>query len=134
MTCWRFWARCAPTRPEEDAHEPQSRLHPLRPARPPDIMQTTQIAKVTKPFPMRTNLRFLCALCGSCLCALFLCGSVVMRAQVNGAPAITYQDLLNGLKDPSRWLLYSGEYNGQRHSPIKQITPDNAGKLAAQWT
>ena len=50
------------------------------------------------------------------------------------APEVTYQDLLNGLKDPTRWLTYSGDYSGQRHSPLKQITPENARRLTAQWT
>jgi alcohol dehydrogenase (cytochrome c) len=49
-------------------------------------------------------------------------------------PAITSQDLHDGLKHPSRWLTYSGDYTGRRHSPLKQITPANASRLAAQWT
>jgi alcohol dehydrogenase (cytochrome c) len=61
-------------------------------------------------------------------------GAALVWAQEGGAPAVTYQDLLEGLKNPSRWLMYSGEYNGQRHSPLKQITPQNVGRLAAQWT
>ncbi len=48
--------------------------------------------------------------------------------------AITNRDLLDGLKDPTRWLTYSGTYNGQRHSPLTQITPENVDRLAAQWT
>jgi alcohol dehydrogenase (cytochrome c) len=46
---------------------------------------------------------------------------------------ISTQDLLNGLKDPGRWLTYSGDYSGERHSPLDQITPANVQKLAAQW-
>ena len=30
--------------------------------------------------------------------------------------------------------MFSGDYSGQRHSPLKQITPQNAHRLAAQWT
>ncbi|HEY1911431.1 MAG TPA: PQQ-dependent dehydrogenase, methanol/ethanol family, partial [Vicinamibacterales bacterium] len=47
---------------------------------------------------------------------------------------VTAQDLVDGLKDPSRWLMYSGDYNGQRHSPLTQIAPDNVDRLTAQWT
>jgi len=47
---------------------------------------------------------------------------------------ITPQDLVDGLKDSSRWLTYSGDYSGQRHSPLTQITPDNVDRLSAQWT
>ena len=50
------------------------------------------------------------------------------------APAqITYQDLLAGLKNPTRWLTFSGDYNGQRHSPLKQLTPRNVAGLVPQW-
>ena len=49
-------------------------------------------------------------------------------------PGVTYRDLLDGLKDPSRWLSFHGDYSGQRHSPLTQITPDNASRLAAEWT
>ena len=44
------------------------------------------------------------------------------------------QDIAAGLKDPSKWLTYSGTYDGQRHSPLTQITPDNVHQLTAQWT
>ena len=43
--------------------------------------------------------------------------------------AVTYQDLLRGLKDPTRWLTFSGDYSGQRHSPLTQITPENVKQL-----
>ncbi|MDO8677951.1 MAG: PQQ-dependent dehydrogenase, methanol/ethanol family [Acidobacteriota bacterium] len=47
---------------------------------------------------------------------------------------VTYRDLLGGLQDPSRWLTYSGDYTGRRHSPLTQITRENVARLAAQWT
>jgi alcohol dehydrogenase (cytochrome c) len=50
------------------------------------------------------------------------------------AQGITNKDLLDGLANPSRWLTYSGDYTGRRFSPLTQITPANAGRLAAQWT
>ncbi len=49
-------------------------------------------------------------------------------------PLVTAQDLLDGLKHPGRWLTYSGDYTGRRHSPLKQIAPDNVARLSAQWT
>jgi alcohol dehydrogenase (cytochrome c) len=75
-------------------------------------------------------------------CLVILVGSVLGRAQeekrpsapAGALPAVTSQDLLNGLKNPSSWLTYSGDYSGQRHSPLKQITPENAHRLSAQWT
>jgi alcohol dehydrogenase (cytochrome c) len=74
-------------------------------------------------------------------CLVILVGSVLGGAQeekrpsaAGASPAVTSQDLLNGLKNPSSWLTYSGDYTGQRHSPLKQITPENAHRLSAQWT
>ena len=61
-------------------------------------------------------------------------GSAFAVAQDAAQSLVTYQDLLGGLKNPSRWLTYSGDYSGQRHSPLKQITPENVSRLAAQWT
>ena len=52
----------------------------------------------------------------------------------SSGPTVTSEDLLAGLKDPTRWLTYSGDYNGHRHSPLTQITPANVHQLVAQWT
>ena len=61
-------------------------------------------------------------------------GLVSIAAQQVPAPRVSAQDLLDGLRDPTRWLSYSGDYTGQRHSPLTQITPQNAHRLTAQWT
>jgi len=55
---------------------------------------------------------------------------------VAAGPAFTiaWPDLLGGLKNPQRWLTYSGDLGGQRHSPLTQITPANVADLTAQWT
>jgi len=34
---------------------------------------------------------------------------------------------------PDSWLTYHGDYSGQRHSPLMQITPSNVGRLALAW-
>jgi alcohol dehydrogenase (cytochrome c) len=31
------------------------------------------------------------------------------------------------------WLTYHGDYSGERHSPMAQITPDNVGRLQRVW-
>jgi alcohol dehydrogenase (cytochrome c) len=73
------------------------------------------------------------------LLMIVLC-SVTLAAQVPPSPSgatsgtVTAQDLLNGLKDPTRWLTYSGDYNGHRHSPLTQITSANVQQLTPQWT
>jgi alcohol dehydrogenase (cytochrome c) len=48
-------------------------------------------------------------------------------------PPVTEQALLAGLRNPTRWLTFSGSYTGQRHSPLKQVTPQNVAGLARQW-
>jgi alcohol dehydrogenase (cytochrome c) len=60
--------------------------------------------------------------------------SVTLAAQQPAAPTVSSQDLLDGLKDPTKWLTYSGNYSGHRHSPLTQITPENVNQLTAQWT
>src|SRR5580693_3854052 len=61
-------------------------------------------------------------------------GAPALAGQQGTAPAqITDQDLLGGLKNPTRWLTFSGDYSGQRHSPLKQLTPRNVAGLVPQW-
>lgn len=45
-----------------------------------------------------------------------------------------YEDILAGFADPERWLTYSGDYSGTRHSPLTQITADNVHQLRPIWT
>ena len=59
---------------------------------------------------------------------------VAAAAQQPSSSPITYQDLLSGFENPARWLTYSGDYTGRRHSPLTQITPANVARLSAQWT
>src|SRR5690349_7901131 len=54
-------------------------------------------------------------------------------AQQPAARAVSNQDLLEGLKDPGKWLMFGGDYSNRRHSPLTQITPQNVDRLTAQW-
>ena len=69
--------------------------------------------------------------------ALGSAAQLSLRAQQPPAPptpsAITVQDLRDGLKNPARWLTFSGDYTGRRHSPLKQLTPQNVAGLVPQW-
>ena len=48
---------------------------------------------------------------------------------VAGAGAqVRYEDILQGPAD--NWLTYAGDYQGRRHSALKQITVDNASSMA----
>jgi alcohol dehydrogenase (cytochrome c) len=65
------------------------------------------------------------------LLAMFMVASV---AGQQGPPSITVQDLRDGLKDPTRWLQYSGDWGARRYSPLTQLTPANVSRLVTQWT
>ena len=56
-----------------------------------------------------------------------------LAAQQPTHAPVTNRDLLAGLKNPSRWLTFSGDYTGQRHSPLTQVTPQNVAGLVPQW-
>lgn len=66
----------------------------------------------------------------------FLCATLAFASlgYVLHAQDISSRDLLDGLANPSRWLTHSGDYTGQRFSPLTQITAANVEQLAAQWT
>ena len=55
-------------------------------------------------------------------------------AKTDPSPGVTYRDILGGLKDPSRWITFSGDYTGRRHSPLTEINPGNVGGLKHEWT
>ena len=68
------------------------------------------------------------------LSALVAAAVASLVAQQPSGSTVTGQDLLAGLANPARWLTYSGDYSGRRHSPLTQITPANVSRLTAQWT
>src|SRR3982075_3106554 len=41
------------------------------------------------------------------------------------------QDLLH--PPPDSWLTYHGDYSGQRHANLTEITPENVGQLKQVW-
>src|SRR6478609_5318302 len=71
--------------------------------------------------------------CGAMAVTLAV-GTAALTAQQPPSTNITWADLQGGLKDPARWLTFSGDHTGQRHSPLTQITPANVAQLQPQWT
>jgi len=65
----------------------------------------------------------------SFLTALFACsmvtGTLMAQTRVDG------DTLLNPA--PDMWPTYHGDYSGQRHSPLDQITPENVDMLGLAW-
>jgi len=61
-------------------------------------------------------------------CALLL---VVMS--LRGDAQVTSDRLLRAEQEPQNWITYSGNYSGQRHSVLTQITPANVRNLELKW-
>src|SRR4051812_2083162 len=41
--------------------------------------------------------------------------------------------IVNAAKEPENWLTYSGNYQGHRHSMLKQLTTANVSGLRVTW-
>ena len=54
-------------------------------------------------------------------------------AQQPASKPVTPQMLVDGQKDPAKWLMFGGDYTSQRHSPLTQLTTQNVGRLTPQW-
>ena len=46
---------------------------------------------------------------------------------------VSAERLLAAGTNPDEWLMYSGSYNGWRHTPLAQITPASIAKLSIRW-
>jgi alcohol dehydrogenase (cytochrome c) len=51
-----------------------------------------------------------------------------------GLQPVTAAMLEDGLEDPTRWLLYGGNYGNHRHSPIQRLTPAAVPNLKVAWS
>jgi alcohol dehydrogenase (cytochrome c) len=58
---------------------------------------------------------------------VLLCAAAVLPAQV------TSDRLVHSDKEPQNWLSYSGGYQSQRYTALKEITPANVKSLELQW-
>jgi alcohol dehydrogenase (cytochrome c) len=58
-------------------------------------------------------------------------------AQSAETPRLAVQVSSERLKEagtrPDEWLMYSGSYNGWRHAPLTQVTPENVASLRVRW-
>jgi len=46
---------------------------------------------------------------------------------------VPFDRILRANQEPQNWLTYSGNLNGQRHSALTQVAPDNAKDLVLKW-
>jgi alcohol dehydrogenase (cytochrome c) len=65
---------------------------------------------------------------------MIVAGSLAVGAQQSGTlHPVSNQDVIDGLKDPTRWLTFGGNYSNHRFSPLTHITPRNVDGLRPQW-
>ncbi len=46
---------------------------------------------------------------------------------------VPYQRIQTAAADPNSWVTYSGNYQGQRYSPLSEINPGNVSRLKPTW-
>ena len=51
-----------------------------------------------------------------------------------GAPPVDTAMLADPYSSPGRWLHYTGDYRGYRHSPIDTLSPASVGDLRVAWS
>jgi alcohol dehydrogenase (cytochrome c) len=47
---------------------------------------------------------------------------------------VTYDRMLRADREPHNWLTYSGNYSGQRYSPLSQVNRSNVKNLQLKWS
>jgi alcohol dehydrogenase (cytochrome c) len=48
-------------------------------------------------------------------------------------PEVTNDQILNSRSTPDKWLTYSGSLDGQRFTPLNEITRENVSRLRVRW-
>ena len=61
-------------------------------------------------------------------------GVTGIAAAFAAGSASANDDLIKMSQNPKDWVMPTGNYNNQRYSELKQITPENVGKLQVAWT
>src|SRR5438552_1057278 len=60
---------------------------------------------------------------------LGLLAAMLLPGQAN----VTYERLVNALKEQNNWLTYWGDYTAVRHRELKQIDTTNVKNLRLEW-
>jgi alcohol dehydrogenase (cytochrome c) len=61
------------------------------------------------------------------------CALLFVAAACWAQTPVTFDRILGSDKEPQNWLTYSGGMASQRHSTLKQITPENVKNLELKW-
>jgi alcohol dehydrogenase (cytochrome c) len=72
-------------------------------------------------------------LIGGVFIALPLCGHTQDGKKTYDLKPVTFERLLKGTDDPSSWLMYGGNYESWRFSPLTDINRQNVKKLRVAW-
>jgi alcohol dehydrogenase (cytochrome c) len=59
--------------------------------------------------------------------------AALLLAATPALAQVPFQRIVDGRKEPANWLTYSGDYSGQRHSPLRQIHKGNIAALQPAW-
>jgi alcohol dehydrogenase (cytochrome c) len=64
-----------------------------------------------------------------------LAGRLVLICGLASAASaqVTPERLVHAAKEPQNWLMYSGDYQGRRHSALKEVTTANVSHLVPKW-
>ncbi len=65
---------------------------------------------------------------------MLLTAGFALSATLSIPNARANEDLIKRSGNPADWVMPARTYNGQRFSPLKQITADNVGRLQVAWT
>lgn len=68
--------------------------------------------------------------------AFFLASGAAAAAEeaTQSAETVSSGDLMELAANPANWVMWGGQYDGQRYSKLDQINADNAGSLQPAWT
>ena len=67
------------------------------------------------------------------VCAGLLAMLALAAATAAQERPVTYDRLVRAADDPGNWLMYSGQYDGQRFSRLDRISRDNVERLELAW-
>jgi alcohol dehydrogenase (cytochrome c) len=58
---------------------------------------------------------------------------ILLLAAVQAAAQVPFERIRDTKKEPGNWLTYSGNYQGHRFSPLRQLTRENVAGLRVKW-
>lgn len=66
--------------------------------------------------------------------ASLLTGVIAAAVMITSGMAVANKELIELSQDPTNWVMWGGQYNGQRYSDLDQINSENVHMLTPTWT